>query len=377
MLQLLRRSNKQRTYQPTQYHYRCINTGYSNAVNKLNKIINTPVNEDQKQFKLQDMKQYLKHININIPELSRKVIHIAGTNGKGSTSFLTDAIIRKYGYTTGMFTSPHLITFRERIRINGKPISEDLFSSYFWDCYDKLQAYNSDVFPRFFQFMTLLALKVFQEENVNCIIMEVGIGGTYDCTNVFETSISGVTMIDYDHQKILGSTLAEIATNKGGIFKKNVPAFTFQQSQEVIDALTKCATRAKTSLILVPEWKLYREVSRLPAPEVEKFQDINKSVAVCLSAFWLLYVMKEDLPSFEYLLKFVNADGKNYVLPTMLPDNFIESINSIKIPGREQVLQNFNNANFTCFLDGAHTPKSLNMCYNWYKKNTTGVIFLR
>lgn len=112
--------------------------------------------------------------------LSPRSIHVAGTKGKGSTSAMAESIVRHHGFKTGLFTSPHLITVRERIKINGKAISEDQFVKYFWIVWDRLQATRSErwpLMPGWFRFLNLLAFKIFQEESVDCAVVEVGMGG--------------------------------------------------------------------------------------------------------------------------------------------------------------------------------------------------------
>lgn len=119
-----------------------------------------------------------------LDELS--VIHIAGTKGKGTTCSFTEKILRNHGYTTGFFSSPHLLEVRERIRINGKPISRLEFAKYFWNIYNDLERQKSDPYdmPLYFRFLTIMAFNIFVDKKVDVAVIEVGIGGEYDCTNV-------------------------------------------------------------------------------------------------------------------------------------------------------------------------------------------------
>lgn len=156
------------------------------------------------------------------PEKKSKYIHIAGTNGKGSTSSMLAAILTAAGYKVGLYTSPHLKHFNERIRINGKPISEEDILSY-------VQSYQSlitRVQPSFFELTTAMAFEYFADKKVDIAIMEVGLGGRLDSTNVISPLVSVITQIDYDHQQFLGDTLEEITGEKAGIIKANTPVVT-------------------------------------------------------------------------------------------------------------------------------------------------------
>lgn len=144
------------------------------------------------------------------------LIHIAGTKGKGSTAAYTERILRDKGYKTGLFTSPHLISPCERIRINGQPIDEQTFIDAFLIL---SESYPKEYPVHFFQMVFMMSLKIFQDQQIDVGIIEVGIGGTGDVTNVITPKVCGITLIDYDHLSLLGSTLPEIAGQKAGIIK--------------------------------------------------------------------------------------------------------------------------------------------------------------
>lgn len=153
------------------------------------------------------------------PHASYKTIHVAGTNGKGSVSHTLAAILQTSGYKVGLYTSPHLIDFRERIRVNGEMIPEERVIRFVEeDCpmFEKLS-------PSFFELVTGLAFKYFQEQQVDVAVIEVGLGGRLDCTNIIRPALSVITNISFDHTQLLGSTLPEIATEKAGIIKEGVP----------------------------------------------------------------------------------------------------------------------------------------------------------
>ncbi|MEP7252540.1 MAG: folylpolyglutamate synthase/dihydrofolate synthase family protein [Ginsengibacter sp.] len=153
------------------------------------------------------------------PQDKIKTIHVAGTNGKGSTSHMIAAIFQQAGYKTGLYTSPHLKDFRERIKINGQMISQD----FVVDFVAKIKAFSEEIEPSFFELTFVMALEYFATEKVDIAIIETGLGGRLDSTNVITPVLSIITNIAYDHMDILGDTLEKIAYEKAGIIKPNVP----------------------------------------------------------------------------------------------------------------------------------------------------------
>lgn len=153
------------------------------------------------------------------PHRQFKTIHIAGTNGKGSCSHTLAAILQEEGYKVGLYTSPHLVDFRERIRVNGECIPEQ----YVIDFVEKERSFFEPLHPSFFELTTALAFKYFAEQKVDIAVIEVGLGGRLDCTNIITPILSIITNISKDHTQFLGNTLAEIAGEKAGIIKPHVP----------------------------------------------------------------------------------------------------------------------------------------------------------
>lgn len=153
------------------------------------------------------------------PQNKIKTIHVAGTNGKGSVSHMLAAIFQQSGYKTGLYTSPHLKNFRERIKVNGEMISEDFIVSFV----EKIKSFSEQINPSFFELTVVMALQYFEEEKVDLAIIETGLGGRLDSTNVITPELSIITNIGYDHMNILGDTLEKIAFEKAGIIKPNVP----------------------------------------------------------------------------------------------------------------------------------------------------------
>ena len=153
------------------------------------------------------------------PHLSYRTIHVAGTNGKGSVSHTLAAILQSAGYKVGLYTSPHLLDFRERIRVNGEMIPEQRVV----DFVEQERAFFEPLYPSFFELTTALAFLYFKEQQVDFAVIEVGLGGRLDCTNIIRPELSIITNISYDHTQFLGDTLEKIAREKAGIIKRGVP----------------------------------------------------------------------------------------------------------------------------------------------------------
>lgn len=163
------------------------------------------------------------------PQEQFKSVHIAGTNGKGSTSHGLAAVTQGAGYKTGLYTSPHLVDFRERIRINGMPVSKE----WVVDFVEKHKALIEEIQPSFFEITVAMAFQYFAEQKVDIAIIETGLGGRLDSTNIITPLLSVITNISYDHKDLLGNTLAEIATEKAGIIKQHVPTIIGEQNDEI------------------------------------------------------------------------------------------------------------------------------------------------
>jgi len=157
--------------------------------------------------------------HMGCPHKLFKSIHVAGTNGKGSVTHTLAAILQASGLKTGLYTSPHLTDFRERIRVNGKPVSPDFVVSFI----EKNREFLEPLHPSFFEVTTAMAFSWFAEQEVDVAVIETGLGGRMDCTNIIKPVVSVITNIGYDHMKFLGDTIQQIAFEKAGIIKKGVP----------------------------------------------------------------------------------------------------------------------------------------------------------
>ena len=188
--------------------------------------------------------QYLLRLMGN-PQDSLRFIHIAGTNGKGSVAAMLHAVLSKAGYKTGLYTSPHLVSFCERFQINGRPISEaDVirFVEQIKPLLEEVSAHPEFRAPTFFEAVTAIALQYFREQKVDVVVWETGLGGRLDATNVVTPLVSVITNIAFDHTQYLGETLAQIAAEKCGIIKPGVPVVTASVAEEPLHVIQRTAT---------------------------------------------------------------------------------------------------------------------------------------
>ena len=186
------------------------------------------------------------------PHRSYKTIHIAGTNGKGSCSHTLAAILQKAGYKVGLYTSPHLVDFRERIRVNGVCISQERVVRFVEDNKDFFEPLH----PSFFELTTAMAFLYFKEQNVDIAVVEVGLGGRLDSTNIISPILSIITNISFDHTQFLGNTLAKIAGEKAGIIKDDTPVVIGEALPETQPVFERVATNHHAEIVFaesVPE----------------------------------------------------------------------------------------------------------------------------
>jgi dihydrofolate synthase / folylpolyglutamate synthase len=195
------------------------------------------------KFGLQGISDLLA--SLGNPEKRIITVHIAGTNGKGSTASMIAAIYTAAGYRTGLYTSPHLLNFNERIRINGKPIESNEVSRLTSLIRGRVKA-NSNTF---FEAVTAIAFRYFSDSNVDIAVIETGLGGRLDATNVIQPVVSVITSVGLEHTKILGSTIKKIAAEKGGIIKKGVPCVSGVSDKNAADVIRKICAKNGSEII--------------------------------------------------------------------------------------------------------------------------------
>ena len=300
-------------------------------------------------------------------ESEMRVIHVAGTKGKGSTCAFAEAIlIECVVQNVGLFTSPHLVDVRERFRVNGKPITKEVFCDSIDWLMENIERNKLEV-PAYFRFLFLLALKIFSDANVECLILEVGLGGRLDATNVVRKPIvCGITSLGLDHVEVLGHTIDLIATEKAGIMKDFVKAYTSPQPALAMDSLKKKANSLQNcELISAKQLDLKLKNGEpvqlgLSGPH----QRINASLAVALVKEW---AEKTNHKGMLDVLQMKNNENDDLLQQhDELPLAFRRGLAKTTWPGREQIVQDEFSKNLTFYLDGAHTEESMKSSAEWF-----------
>lgn len=233
------------------------------------------------------------------PQDKLKVFHIAGTNGKGSTSAFISSILQKMGKQVGLFTSPHLVKINERIKVNNQDISDQDFLNTALQIKEIIYSLFEDEYvPTFFEYIFLIAVTYFAKKNVEYAIFEVGLGGRLDTTNIFEKPlVSVITSVSMDHMEILGNTIEEIAAEKAGIIKRDVPVVYFGDNEKVAKIIEEKAGSINTRTIKVLSkdisilgksnkaidfsvYNMYDKYGCLTVPFVMEYQTINATLAI-------------------------------------------------------------------------------------------------
>ena len=184
---------------------------------------------------------------IGDPHLNLNCIHIAGTNGKGSTCAIINRILIESGLNVGLYTSPHLVNFNERIQVNDQEISDHDIAQFMKENRNHIEKINTT----FFETTTAMAFDYFHKKSVDIAIIETGLGGRLDSTNVISPLVCGITSISLDHSEILGDTIEEIAMEKAGIIKNNIPIYMFEQNNNIIKIIKKKSVKNKSPLFLI------------------------------------------------------------------------------------------------------------------------------
>lgn len=209
---------------------------------------------------------------IGNPEKELRFVHVAGTNGKGSTSHMIASVLQEAGFKTGLYTSPHLKDFRERIRIDGEMITEDAVVSF-------VHRYKEDweqIEPSFFEITVAMAFWYFKEENVDIVVLETGMGGRLDSTNVVRPEVSVITSIGLDHQQFLGDTIAKIAAEKAGIIKPLLPVVAGHLEPEAMQVVQATASERKSPFYAAEDLEGNLPPTSLKGP----FQPLNVKTAI-------------------------------------------------------------------------------------------------
>jgi dihydrofolate synthase/folylpolyglutamate synthase len=301
------------------------------------------------------------------PDWAYPSAHIAGTNGKGSTAAFLESMLRRAGFRTGLNTSPHLEKINERIRVNGEEISDDAFAETF----TRIQALNEELLaagklrahPTYFECVTAMAFEYFARARVEFGVFEVGLGGRLDATNILTPVVSIITRVDFDHENFLGHSLAEIAGEKAGILKQNVPLILAEQrpeAQEVIRERARelnCPVVETTIAFRVEEEWMENGCSHASVTEVESGWSID--VAPRLPGKFQIQNSLNAVAAARYLQK----------LGYRISDDAIaQGIAEAVWPGRLEKLQSSPDV----YFDGAHNPSAARELATFLEQNLSG-----
>jgi dihydrofolate synthase/folylpolyglutamate synthase len=282
------------------------------------------------------------------PQDRLRFIHVAGTNGKGSTCAMLESIYRAAGLRTGLFTSPHLVSFRERIQVNRQFIPETEVVRLVEELQPWLKQFSADHHPTFFEVITVMALKFFAEQKCDVVIWETGLGGRLDATNIVTPLASVITNIAFDHQQWLGNTLEKIAAEKAGIIKPGVPVITAEEEPEALAVIEKTAREKNAPLANFNSW----EGRRAAIPNQNQSGSPTRRPSP---------IAKLPLPGEHQKLNAALALATVETLQGIIPvsDAAVRTgLETVNWPGRLQLVTLPNGRRF--LLDGAHNVAGAN-----------------
>jgi dihydrofolate synthase / folylpolyglutamate synthase len=228
-----------------------------------------------------------------------RFIHVAGTNGKGSTCAMLEGIYRAAGLRVGLFTSPHLVAFSERIQVNRRLILEREVADLVAEMQPLVKDFQPDEHPTFFEVVTVMALRYFAVQKCDLVIWETGLGGRLDATNIVTPLASVITNIHYDHQKYLGESLGSIASEKAGIIKPAIPVITGTDAPEALEVIREIARERNAPLTVVqPQQAHEPPLDTLPLPLLGEHQRMNAAVALAV-----VQALNEAIPCSEQAIR--------------------------------------------------------------------------
>lgn len=303
---------------------------------------------------------YIRRIlkQLNNPQDSVKTIHVTGTNGKGSTSYYLSNLLQKAGQKTGLFVSPYIYEFNERIQLNGKNISNNDLIKTANEIETAIEILKKDD-PNFslvtFEYEVALAFQFFAQENCDYAVIEVGIGGEHDKTNVIIPEVSVITTIGLDHEKIIGPTLKDIAEEKSGVIKSNKPVVLGNVPQNVLEILLNKAQSENSKSFL-----LGRDFQIKIMPDVIEYQDSKNLYNFALRPLVEAYDIGVAVRAIQLLQ--LDLDRKKIE----------EAINETRIPGRYDVIQ----TSPEIIVDGAHNLQAMENLLNLVRKKKKGQIYV-
>jgi len=298
------------------------------------------------------------------PHKSFPSVHVAGTNGKGSTSAFIASLLKISGLKVGLFTSPHLVSFTERIRVNSEEITEHEVMSLT----EEIRSKVVDFSPTFFEVVTALAFLYFQRKRIDIAVIEVGMGGRLDATNILMPEVSVITCIDYDHREYLGDTLSEIAYEKAGIIKDSIPVVVSSQAPGVLEVIEAKAKEKNSEVYLYG--RDFSAVLKREDPSGICF-DYFGGDSFDIHDLYLPLIGEHQMQNATVAIKAVELLSKKITPNSELrTPNFIrEGLKDVKWPGRLEMIQD----NPPILIDGAHNPAAAVMLSRALVKNFLGI----
>jgi dihydrofolate synthase/folylpolyglutamate synthase len=286
------------------------------------------------------------------PQEKFKALHIAGTNGKGSVSHILACVLQEAGYKTGLYTSPHLKDFRERIKINGQMIPEDQVVS-FTDQHKKL---FEELQPSFFEMTVAMAFDHFANEKVDFAVLETGMGGRLDSTNVSKAVVSVVTNIGHDHMQFLGDDVEKIAAEKAGIFKKGVPVVIGEKQSWVSEVFEKTAKEKNTTVVYADEHIELKPIQR--RDKAKLYYDVwynNELYLENLASPLLATYQIKNLKTAIQVLELLNKNNTIGINRQTIAEGIENTLENTNLMGRWQILS----TNPLTICDTGHNPEGL------------------
>ena len=321
------------------------------------KYVETQTRQSREKVDLSIITELLHRVGN--PQDSFKIIHIAGTNGKGSVCAYIECALREQGYKTGLFTSPYIEVFNERIKISGSNVEDETFSLAATKVKKIAEEMTAEGYyaPSFFELLTTIAFLVFKEQNIDIAVVEVGIGGTYDSTNIVQPILSVITPIAYDHMNILGDTIDAIAENKAGIIKQNCPVVAANQEYDEAYAVLLNAAKEKNApfFSLGKSKILIDSIGFAGAKFSFRYDSIVSDVETSLLGY---HQVQNAACAFLSLCVL-----SQYTKVKLSPQSILKGIKNAKWPGRMELV---SESPFI-ILDGAHNEHAMQALVNTMK----------
>lgn len=304
------------------------------------------------------------------PQNSYKTIHVAGSKGKGSVSTMISFCLTESGFKTGLYTSPHVLDFRERISLSGTFFSDEAYSKAYTEImegFEKILSDNPDCDPTWFEVVTILSFVLFKNEKVDYAVFEVGMGGRLDTTNIIQPEVCAIMPIELEHCKYLGDTIAKIAFEKAGIIKNGVPFFCFEQQEEALKVFRSTSEKRNAKMFYMPQIikDIKYNVSLDGLETTIEFKDTTEIGKLFSSPLHAKLKLLDEVQAKNAALVLALV---KYIDPTIKDQILERGVTKTKLLGRFEILKRQP----LVVADGAHTSSSLRFLVSTFKKIATG-----